>query len=110
MEKRDLEELWEIVRRIPPGRCAAYGDVARELDNPVSGYTVGRWMANAPLTVPWWRVVGKHGDLPIAKRDPMMASEQRRLLEAEGVAFEEAKVRMDLHRLDFDSPPSGGRE
>jgi len=99
---RDLEVLWSIVRRIPGGKCASYGDVARELENPVSGYTVGRWMACAPEGVPWWRVVSKAGELVIGKRDPAMAIEQRRLLQREGVAFDEDRVRMDLHRHDFD--------
>jgi len=99
---RNLEELWTIVKGIQRGRCASYGDVARELEHPVSGYTVGRWMANAPRGVPWWRVVGKHGDLLIGKRDPAMAAEQRRLLEAEGVSFDEDRVRMDAFRHDFE--------
>jgi methylated-DNA-protein-cysteine methyltransferase-like protein len=101
---RDLEELWGIVRSIPAGKCAGYGSVAHELENPVSGYTVGRWMAGAPAGVPWWRVVSKDGSLAIAKRDPAMAVEQKNLLRREGVAFEGDRVRMDVHGHDFDLP------
>lgn len=99
---RGLEEVWEIVRSIPPGRCVGYGAVARELDNPVSGYTVGRWMAQCPEGVPWWRVVGKAGDLLIGKRDPELAALQRRLLLKEGVAFDGERVRMEAHRYSFE--------
>ena len=106
----DLSELWTVVRSIPSGRCASYGEVARELENPVSGYTVGRWMAGAPPGVPWWRVVGKQGDLLIGKRDPTLAAEQRRILESEGVAFDDDRVRMDLHRHDFDCAPPVDRD
>lgn len=104
---RDLEELWAVVRQIPKGKCASYGDVARELESPVSGYTVGRWMANAPAGVPWWRVVTKRGELAIAKRDPGMALEQRRLLERDGVAFDDGHVPMDDYRHDFDDRGRG---
>ncbi len=38
---------------------------------------------------PWWRVVGKDGKLPISKRSPNHSHEQRRLLEREGVRFDE---------------------
>jgi alkylated DNA nucleotide flippase Atl1 len=99
MASRDLNELWDIVRKIPEGCCASYGDVARSLENPVSGYTVGRWMANAPDGVPWWRVVSKDGVLVIAKKDPQAALIQRQRLEAEGIAFEGECVVMSAHRF-----------
>lgn len=96
---RDMNELWDIVKRIPEGMCATYGDVARSLENPVSGYTVGRWMAQAPDGVPWWRVVAKDGSLVIAKKSPEAALEQQKRLEAEGVAFTGGQVDMDNYRF-----------
>jgi alkylated DNA nucleotide flippase Atl1 len=99
MATRDMNELWDVVRRIPCGFCASYGDVARSLENPVSGFTVGRWMAGAPDGVPWWRVVSKDGVLVIAKKDPQAAAIQRQYLEAEGVAFEGDRVLMSEHRF-----------
>ena len=84
-----LDELWAVVRSIPAGRVASYGAVGRALENPASGFMVGRWMASCPDGgVPWWRVVNKRGELPIAKRDPRLALDQRARLEDEGVAFE----------------------
>ena len=99
-QKEGLEELWELVRRIPPGCCAAYGSLGRALRNPASGFMVGRWMAQAPPDVPWWRVVAKNGRLPIHKRDPDLAHEQRRRLESEGVGFREGEVDMGTHGWD----------
>lgn len=87
--------LYELVRRIPVGRCAGYGSLGRSLENPVSGYVVGRWMASAPPDVPWWRVAAKDGRLVVARRDPALGVEQRRLLEAESVPFIEDRVDMD---------------
>ncbi|MDR3692923.1 MAG: MGMT family protein [Fimbriimonas sp.] len=88
----NLEELWKIVCRIPSGRAASYGEVGRALKNPASGYMVGRWLTQCPPDVPWWRVVAKDGHLPIAKQGPEQAMEQERLLQSEGVVFEDGKV------------------
>ncbi|MBS1714527.1 MAG: MGMT family protein [Armatimonadetes bacterium] len=90
-----LDELWQIVATIPPGSVAAYGDVGRALSRPVSGVLVGKWMTNCPPDVPWWRVVGKKGDLLIGGRGPTFALDQRRKLEAEGVSFVDDRVATD---------------
>lgn len=75
----------------------SYGDLGRALHHPASGYMVGRWMAQCPDDLPWWRVVAKDGRLPIHKRDPYAAEEQRRFLEIEGVSFDESCVNMTRH-------------
>jgi methylated-DNA-protein-cysteine methyltransferase related protein len=84
-DRPTIEQLWREVRRIPPGRCTTYGLLGASLDPPASGRQVGRWMANAPADVPWWRVVARTGLLPIGKRGPEWAREQLRLLAAEAV-------------------------
>lgn len=83
-----LDGLWAIVSSIPPGHVAGYGDVGRALESPVSGLLVGKWMAQCPPGVPWWRVVGRSGDLLVGHRNPVLAVEQRQRLEAEGVEFD----------------------
>lgn len=84
-----LEALWKVVRTIPEGSVASYGAVGRALPNPASGYLTGRWMASCPDDgTPWWRVVNAKGELPIHKRDPNMAFDQRSRLIEEGVLFE----------------------
>lgn len=95
--RETLDELWVVVASIPPGRVASYGDVGRALSRPATGYQVGRWMAHCPAWVPWWRVVGKDGRLPVWKRDPALAVEQRRRLIEEGVSLGETDVAMDAH-------------
>jgi alkylated DNA nucleotide flippase Atl1 len=49
-------------------------------------------MARCPDDLPWWRVVAKTGVLPVGKRDPRLAWEQRDQLLSEGVRFEGDKV------------------
>ena len=84
-----LDELWTLVARIPHGKVCAYGELGRALSQPVSGFQVGRWMAQAPADIPWWRVVSKLGGLPVHKKSVEAAMEQRQLLQSEGVQFDE---------------------
>lgn len=86
------EELLESVRAIPPGRVSNYGALGAALSRPVSGVIVGRWLASTPEDVPWWRVVGRDGRLPIWKRDPSLESLQVARLAEEGVEIENGVV------------------
>jgi len=88
----DLNELWDLVRRIPPGRCTSYGALGSALPHPTTGRMVGRWMAQCPQEIPWWRVVNKKGELPVWKRDPTLADMQQQRLAEEGVLFIDDKA------------------
>lgn len=89
------EKIFELARAIPSGRVASYGALGALCEPPISGYICGRILQNVAADVPWWRVVGKDGALPISKRSPHLAAEQREKLEAEGVGFDEdGKVKM----------------
>lgn len=82
------DELMERVRAIPRGRVANYGALGRSLSRPVSGVVVGGWLNSVPEDVPWWRVVGRDGRLPIWKKDPSLESLQAERLTEEGVGVE----------------------
>ena len=92
-----VAELYDLVRRVPVGRCVAYGELGAALSSPVSGYLVGRWMAACPPDVPWWRVVAKSGDLPVHKRDPEIARQQIAHLAKEAVSVIDGRVDMVAH-------------
>jgi len=95
-------QVFAIVRRIPAGNVLSYGEVGALCEPPISGYVCGRVLGNVPDGVPWWRVVGKNGDLPIRKRNPHLAQEQREKLESEGVRFDEqGRVLMDEFRAEM---------
>lgn len=90
------ERVYEVVRQVPRGRVASYGQVARLMGAPRSARYVGFALhANPePGVIPCHRVVFKDGSLApgFAFGGP---DEQRRLLEEEGVGFdEEGRVRM----------------
>lgn len=95
-----IDEVYAVVCGIPPGKVMSYGQVGDQLLPPLSGRVVGRIMYLAPETVPWWRVVGKDGDLRITKRDPRLARLQQRLLQQEGVLFLE-DGRVDMQRCQW---------
>lgn len=96
--------VYAAVRSIPSGRVATYGQVAELVEEyTVSARAVGQIMAFCPPDVPWHRVVGARGTLPIHRRDPGMAREQRRRLEAEGVEFEtDGRIQMGAFQLKTD--------
>lgn len=82
------ESLFAYVRSIPPGRVVSYGQAASEVKGiALTARQVGGAMALVPKDVPWQRVVGADGHLPIGKRSPELKMQQIKLLSAEGVQF-----------------------
>jgi methylated-DNA-protein-cysteine methyltransferase related protein len=103
-------QVWDIVRQIPAGRVATYGQIARMIP-PLQGVDpkayqafgprwVGSAMAKCPEDVPWQRVINSKGEISLRPG----AEEQRRLLEEEGVQFNE-RGRIDLKIFGWQSSP-----
>ena len=79
--------FYKIVRRIPAGKVATYGQIARLADMPRCARTVGYAMAGCQdASVPCHRVVDRFGGTK-ACFDTYATHMQRTLLEAEGVLF-----------------------
>ena len=82
--------IYAVVRAIPRGKVATYGQVAELAGIPAGHRVVARAMRSCPSKLPWLRVVGKkdarRGQINL--QDPEHAALQRRLLRAEGVAFD----------------------
>jgi methylated-DNA-protein-cysteine methyltransferase-like protein len=98
-------EYYRVVRRIPRGRVATYGDVALVAGKPRGARQVGYALAalrGARHDVPWQRVLGARprGKAAISILDPVGAAVQRKLLEEEGVRFD-ASDRVDLDRFGW---------
>ncbi len=90
-----------VVRRIPRGRVASYGQIARLAGLASHARLVGYAMAALPDTspVPWQRVVNAQGRVS-PRSAPGFDSLQRALLEREGVRFD-ASGRIDLARFGW---------
>lgn len=92
--------FYDIVRRIPAGKVATYGQVARLAGMPQCARTVGYAMAGCrDRSVPCHRVVDRFGGTKSAF-DTYAPGTQRALLEAEGVAFRPDGT-VDLERCQW---------
>lgn len=79
--------FYTVVRRIPVGKVATYGQIARLAGMPRCARTVGYAMAACTdPTVPCHRVVDRFGGTKAAF-DTLVPGTQRILLEAEGIPF-----------------------
>ena len=92
------ERVYELVRRIPAGKCASYGQLALMLGNPRASRAVGHAMrACRTPGVPCHRVVRADGSTTPAFGPGV----QRAMLEAEGVPFT-ADGRVELGGCRWD--------
>ncbi|MBR3316789.1 MAG: MGMT family protein [Atopobiaceae bacterium] len=82
------ESVYEVVRQIPAGRVATYGQVARMVGRPRNARFVGfaLHVNPEPGVIPCHRVVFKDGSLASGFAFGGEGA-QRSLLEAEGVGF-----------------------
>ena len=84
--KNTFEKIYDTVRKIPFGKVATYGQIARMVGNPRLSRAVGYAMHSAPEDVPCQRVVNRFGGLADAFQ-PFGKETHRMLLEIEGVEF-----------------------
>ena len=99
------ERVWQLVRQVPLGKVATYGQIALMLPPPpgvdfdsyraMSPRWVGAAMAACPDDVPWQRVINSQGK--ISERPG--AERQRKLLEEEGIVF--VKDKIDLKKYGW---------
>lgn len=92
--------IYTIIKRIPKGRVATYGQIAR-LAGIGQPRRVGYALRILPENndVPWQRVINARGE--ISRRwDPDCVDRQRALLEKEGVEFDES-AHVSLKRFQW---------
>jgi len=100
---RRYDRAYELVRLIPPGRVATYGQIASYIDR-CTPRMVGYAMAATPQGqgIPWHRVINSKGMISIrasGDRDNL----QQALLETEGVFFNE-NGRVNLDEVGWKGP------
>jgi methylated-DNA-protein-cysteine methyltransferase related protein len=98
-----FESIYAVIRRIPSGRVATYGQVAALAGLPRRARLVGRSLRETPdgLDVPWQRVINARGEVSPRGGLGMEEGLQRHLLEEEGVVFDE-RGRIDMERYGWD--------
>ena len=101
--------IYEIVRGIPRGRVATYGQVATLAGLDGHARQVGYELHALPSSerIPWHRVVNARGE--VSARTTGDSDElQRHLLEAEGVRFDQhGRIDLDRYRWAVDQGPPG---
>ena len=93
------DRIYGVVRRIPKGRVATYGQIARLAGIPRQPRQIGYALAalRDHYPVPWHRVVNMRGE--VSQRSASRFEElQRILLEREGVVFD-VKGRISLSQF-----------
>lgn len=80
-----FSRVWALVRRIPRGQVATYGQLSRMIDGRLTPVGIG-WAIRAAKegAIPWQRVVNAKGGVSTDNEHPGL---QRAMLEAEGVRF-----------------------
>jgi methylated-DNA-protein-cysteine methyltransferase-like protein len=88
-----------VIRSIPKGKVATYGQVAAAAGYPLYHRAVARLLRyDPPNTLPWQRVLGAGGEIKLRLDSAM---EQRFRLELEGVTFSGKRVNLRLHQHKF---------
>ena len=96
------EAIYAIVRQIPPGKVATYGQVAQLANLPGQARLVGYALYRVNMAesdVPWQRVINAKGEIsesPFCNGTDYL---QRSLLEQEGIQFNAAgKINLREYR------------
>jgi methylated-DNA-protein-cysteine methyltransferase-like protein len=100
-DKQDYyEQVWALVRQIPYGKVATYGQLSKMLPQPDGVSTedylayASRWvgfaMSACPDDVPWHRVINSQGRISHPE-----AARQIKLLQRESVYFSNDRLNLD---------------
>jgi len=93
-----FEEIYKIVRLIPAGKVATYGQIAK-IAGGCNPRVVGYAMASikSDMKIPWHRVINSKGEISL--RDGEGKSFQRELLESENIKFTDSgKISLKLYQ------------
>ncbi|MDY6936199.1 MAG: MGMT family protein [Cyanobacteriota bacterium] len=95
------EQIYAIVRQIPAGKVATYGQVAALADLPgrarLVGYALYR-VDSIAADIPWHRVINTKGEVSHSPKRFGSDYLQRSLLEAEGIKFDDRdKINLRLY-------------
>lgn len=94
------ERILAVLKAIPKGKVAAYGQVAALAGSPRGARQVARLLhsLSGPEKLPWHRVLGASGRISLP--DDAGGAEQARRLKREGVKVD-ARGRVDLARFGW---------
>ncbi|HUI31320.1 MAG TPA: MGMT family protein [Candidatus Acidoferrales bacterium] len=112
-EKSLYQIIYETVKRIPKGKVATYGQIARLCGLREHARLVGYALHNLRPNsgVPWQRVINSKGMISL-RRDTGAYEHQKRILEKEGVKFKNEKIDLAKYGImaseKIKTRPGGG--
>jgi len=91
-------KVWHTVGKIPKGKVATYGQVARVSKLTGHARLVGYALHNLPsgMDIPWQRVINHQGKISFPESSRAY-KRQKELLEKEGVVFLKGKVDTSIY-------------
>ncbi len=110
-ENSVFSQVYKIVLQIPKGKVLTYGTISNLIGRRLTAQGVG-WALNAlperpkkgqtepPFhsgNIPWHRVINSKGGISTSRHLDMPADLQRKLLEAEGIKFDDNNT-IELHK------------
>ena len=92
--------IYAVVSRIPRGRVATYGQIARLAGIPSQARLVGYALAALPdrSRLPWHRVINAKGGISLRSEEGPASMVQRIRLRREGIRFDD-RDRVSLRRF-----------
>ena len=100
------QRIYAVVRQIPFGRVATYGQIASLSGYPGQARQVGYALNKVPdeVDIPWQRVINANGQIS-PRANPIFEEIQQRILESEGICFG-VDGRIDMAKFQW-KPGSG---
>lgn len=102
VKTKTYDQIYQVVRQIPKGKVATYGQVAELANLQGQARLVGYALYRVELPssdVPWHRVINAKGEVSYSTRRQGMDFLQRSLLEAEAIPFSaQGKVNLREYR------------
>jgi methylated-DNA-protein-cysteine methyltransferase related protein len=92
-----FRDILKVVRKIPRGKVATYGEIAAAAGHPGCARQVV-WALRTSTTAPWHRVVGAGGVIRLTGEPGL---EQRLRLAAEGIEFQRRRIDLARHGHRF---------
>lgn len=102
VEQTIQQKIFDVVRLIPEGKVASYGQIARIVGLGISPLMVGYALAGLRdgTDVPWQRVINSQGKISLPGIGGAM---QKSLLLEEGIQFDD-RDRVDFNRFGWEGP------
>lgn len=90
------KKVFQVIRAVPKGKVATYGQIAALAGKPQGSRGVGWLLHSSTKTqgLPWQRIIKSGGRLSFPQGTSAY-QKQKRLLEKEGVVFENGRVNLN---------------